>query len=121
MLTLVVFFILTMVSYPSSYGGEAQDLLAQGYASYQNNQWTAAIGPLERAVQLYPGYAEAHHLLGLVLTHLGKDDQAITALKRSIEAYPQFSQAYLDLGLVYQKQAKYELAERAFRQALMGG
>src|SRR5690606_4588740 len=101
-----------------SRAGEAQDLLTEAFSAYQQQQWASAIPPLERAVALYPGYAEAHHLLGLVLTNLEKPEKAIMALKRAVEAYPHFAQAWLDLGFIYQQQSQFDKAEQAFSLAL---
>ena len=109
--------IVTLNFTPASHAGKAQDLLSQAYSAYQQEQWKSAQKPLERAIQLYPGYADAHHLLGLVLVQLNQPDQAITALQHAIKAYPSFAQAYLDLGFVLQDQKQFEQAEQAFRQA----
>ncbi|MEJ2232182.1 MAG: tetratricopeptide repeat protein, partial [Nitrospirales bacterium] len=98
--------------------GEAQDLLGQAFSAYQQQQWTSAIAPLERALVLYPGYAEAHHLLGLVLNNLEKSDKAIIELQRAVEAYPHFAQAYVDLGFLYQQQSQFQKAEQSFQLAL---
>ena len=73
--------------------GEAQDLLGQAFSAYQQQQWSSAIAPLERALALYPGYAEAHHLVGLFRNKLEKPDKAIIELQRAVEAYPHFAQA----------------------------
>ncbi|HSF10598.1 MAG TPA: hypothetical protein VLA60_14400, partial [Nitrospirales bacterium] len=75
---IAVFFLLTHIGMgsPSSQAGEAHDLLAQAFSSYEHQQWTAAIAPLERALTLYPGYAEAHHLLGLILNNLDQPAKA---------------------------------------------
>ena len=61
---------------PDIYAGEAQDLLSQAYSAYQQEQWTSAKSPLERAIKLYPNYAEAQHLLGLVLVQLNQPDSS---------------------------------------------
>jgi tetratricopeptide (TPR) repeat protein len=116
---LFLFFalILAFSPKPFSYAGQAQDLLAQAYTAYQHNQWSSAKAPLLRAIHLYPNYAEAHHLLGLVLTQLHQPEEAIAALQQSVKAYPSFAQAYVDLGFVFQDQGKFEQAEQAFRQA----
>ena len=71
---------------PCPHAGEAQDLLAQAYTAYQHNQWSSAKAPLERAIHLYPNYAEAHHLLGLILTQLHQPEEAIAALQQSVKA-----------------------------------
>ena len=117
-----LFLLLTLIlacnPKPFSYAGEAQDLLAQAYTAYQHNEWSSAKAPLERAITLYPNYAEAHHLLGLVLTQLQQPEQAIAALQQAVDAYPSFAQAYVDLGYVFQDQGQFDQAEQAFRQAL---
>jgi adenylate cyclase len=43
---------------------------------------------MRRAVELNPNYATAYHWLGLVLSFLGKDDEAKAAMERALELDP---------------------------------
>jgi len=107
-----------LLQYQIVKAGEAQDLFRQAYQSYQQQQWAEALLPLEQALAQYPGYAEAHHLLGLLYSKQDKLDPAIQEFRRAVEAYPTFAQALLDLGYTYQQASRHQEAEQAFQQAL---
>jgi tetratricopeptide (TPR) repeat protein len=103
---------------PPTFGGEAQDLMGKAYGSYQAQQWDSAVAHLEKALAIYPRYAEAHHLLGLIYSQTGKPDQAVRHLQKAVEAYPAFAQAFLDLGYAHQQTARLREAESAFTKSL---
>jgi tetratricopeptide (TPR) repeat protein len=70
----------------------------------QGQQWHQAQSHLQRAIQLEPEYAEAHHNLGWTLLNIRHQDRQAKVLRNIHLAY---GQAYK----LYQKQSKIELAK----------
>ncbi len=50
--------------------------------------WTAAESALRKAIELNPSYALAHRMLGIVLSHLRRNEEAGAAAKRARELDP---------------------------------
>lgn len=73
---------------------EIDGLLAEAHAALGfvrfrfDWDWTAAAAALRRAVELNPGYATAHHWLGMLLTALGRADQALESIDQALASDP---------------------------------
>jgi len=59
------------------------------------------VNELERAIQLNPNYATAHHWLGLALATLRQSDRSIGELKRALELDPLSMIINADLSIIY--------------------
>ena len=75
----------------------------------QQGQWSQAHSLLERAVQLKPEYAEAHHNLGWVLLNIKGQDG-------NVKNFREMWSAYRKAVELYSQQQKYDLAQ-AVKQA----
>lgn len=75
---------------------EAWTLL--GLIERRLGHYTAAEDASRRAVQLRPGFASAHQILGTALHCQGKLDAAITGYRRAIELAPGDAQSHYLLG-----------------------
>jgi tetratricopeptide (TPR) repeat protein len=79
--------------------------------------WAAAEAALRRAVVLDPNYPFEHLLLGVVLSHMGRHDEAAAAIRRARELDP-LSAAYQALsGQVAFNARDYQAAIQFGRQA----
>jgi TolB-like protein/Flp pilus assembly protein TadD len=76
------------------------------------------ISELERAIQLNPNYATAHHWLALPLMAIGQSDRAIIEGKRAIELDPLSLICNADLGWIYFNARRYDEAEAQARKTL---
>ena len=114
------FILLCLLGGPRpSFADEALNLFNQAHSHIQKGQYEDAAQSLKAAIKLFPRFAEAHHLLGVVyFTGFSQPDSAIASFKQAIAFYPNFSRAHHDLGIVFQHQKKYANAERAFQKAL---
>lgn len=106
--------------FPSmAFGDDASDLFNQAHENVAKQDYKQAVQTLKSAIEMYPRFAEAHHLLGIVyFTGLKQPDKAVSALKQAITHYPNFARAYLDLGTVLLHQKKTADAEAAYQKAL---
>ena len=78
---------------------EAQALFNQGALHSNNGEFQQAAESLKQALEIFPRFAAAHHLLGVVsFSGLQQPDQAVTHLKKAVELHPNFARAYFDLG-----------------------
>ncbi len=77
-----------------------------------------SIRELERAIELNPNYATAHHWLALPFMGLGQFDRAIAEGKRAIELDPLSRICNADLSWVYFNSRRYDDAEAQARKAL---
>ncbi len=59
-----------------------------------------AISDLNRAIDLYPTFSQAHYNLGNLLAMSGKYPEAYEAYSRAIEHQPSFAEAYYNRGVV---------------------
>jgi tetratricopeptide (TPR) repeat protein len=84
-----------------------------------NSRWKAA-GEFRKAIQLDPGYPEAHKRLGdlLVTSPRRMYDQAIQAYARALELAPDYAEAMVGLGDARQAKGQYDEAIQEYRLAL---
>jgi tetratricopeptide (TPR) repeat protein len=72
----------------------------------------------QKAIALYPQYAEAYQLLGVVHLEGGKLQEAEPELQKSTEIEPNLSTAHFALGVCRNLMAKYAEAETALLRGL---
>ena len=85
----------------------AGDFYQQAISAIQSKDFQQADSLLQQAINEFPAYAEAHHLLGIVLFQRTQDaNKAIPALKQAVYLNPTFAQARYDLGLLLLKQER---------------
>ena len=66
---------------------QAHATLGLAYANYDHD-WPAAESEYRKAIALDEKYATAHHWYGLLLTALGRSDEAVAELRRAAELDP---------------------------------
>jgi tetratricopeptide (TPR) repeat protein len=72
----------------------------------------------QKAIELYPQYAEAYQLLGVVHLEGGKFGEAEPELQKAVEIEPHMSTAQFALGICRNQMAKYADAETALLRGL---
>lgn len=72
----------------------------------------------ERAIELDPGYADAHCNLGSVRYNQNRRDEARRCFERAVELVPGHVEANLNLGALYEEDGRDERALRHYRSAL---
>jgi type IV pilus assembly protein PilF len=72
------------------------------------------------AVRKKPDYAEAHNNLGIVLSHLGRGDEAIREFEAAASnvLYPTPEIAYYNLGEEYRSRKDFRKAEEMYRRSI---
>ena len=90
----------------------------KGNAAYSNGDLEQAEQHYRRAVNLNPGYAEAHNNLALVLGAQQKYLEAEKHFLRAIAAKPDLSNAYFNLGCLFVDTGRTTDAAVQFRKTL---
>ncbi|HTC49111.1 MAG TPA: tetratricopeptide repeat protein [Candidatus Aquilonibacter sp.] len=84
-------------------------------------QWQKAIDHLNRAVELYPGYAQAYTNLGVMYARLGQPEKEREALQKAINANSHFAPAFLNLARLEMRVHNFPAAETDLKQAVSFG
>ena len=76
------------------------DLLDEAQRDIDQNQFEAAITPLQKVLADQPNFAYGHFQLGYVYTALKKSKEAQTEYQRAAAIDPKMSAAYVNLGML---------------------
>jgi TolB-like protein/Flp pilus assembly protein TadD len=96
---------------------EAHASLAWATAHYDYDLTTAE-KEFERAMEMTPRYATAHHWFGMVLGIMGRYEEAYTELQRALRLDPQWSNVHFGLAFVYWCGRRYDQAIERCNKAL---
>lgn len=88
---------------------EAHASLAWATAHYDYDLTTSE-KEFERAIEMNPRYATAHHWFGMFLGMMGRYEEAYTELQRALRLDPQWSNLHFGLAFVYWCGRRYDHA-----------
>jgi Flp pilus assembly protein TadD len=91
---------------------EAKVEFEAGQLNINSNNYSDAIPHLEKAISLYPRYAEAYQLLGVAHLQLNHGAQAESSLIKAIEIEDRMPKAQYLLGVLYAMTSRANLAEK---------
>lgn len=77
-----------------------------------------ALMPLQQAIALSPGNADAHGILGDTLMDLGRPGEAEASYRRALEIRPDLVAVHCNLGGLLRELGRLEEAEACYRHAL---
>jgi len=103
---------------------EIDNTLAEAHASLGMTlmgyawDWAGAEREFQRAIELDPNYATAHHWYAILLSATGRSEQAIVSLKRAQELDPLSLIISADVGLQLHFARRYDEAIEQVRKAL---
>jgi tetratricopeptide (TPR) repeat protein len=89
-----------------------------GQKSMQAQDAAGSVQHFQKAIELYPQYAEAYQLLGVMYLQGGKLAEAEPQLQKATDIEPNLSTAYFALGVCRNYMAKYPEAETALLKGL---
>jgi tetratricopeptide (TPR) repeat protein len=78
----------------------------------------AAVGQMEKAVELYPGLDAAWNMLGYVYSALDRHDEAVRAHRRYVELLPDEPNAHDSLAEILMKAGNFEESISEYERAL---
>jgi tetratricopeptide (TPR) repeat protein len=95
----------------------AKQALDAGLKSAEEGKTPAAIDNMRKAIQIFPGYFDAHLQLGNVFLKTDQLQEAIAELDKAREINPNDERAYQSFGLLLMKQKNYAVAVAVFAEA----
>ena len=103
---------------------EIDDTLAEAHTSlafikaHYDWDWSGAEREFQRAIELNPTYADAHHFNGIALAQMGRLDEAVAELKRALELDPLSLGINRDWGMAFYLSRHYDQAIEQYRKTL---
>jgi len=82
-----------------------------------HQDFTKAVQSLNRAIAIYPAYADAYNNLGVIYARLGDRDRERDALQKAISINDRFAPAYVNLGRMNIATGDFPNAESALTKA----
>ena len=70
----------------------------------------------KQSIEMHPENVFLYNFLGLVLSELKRNEEAINIFNQGIKIDKNFSLLYNNLGIIYQFQKKYKKAKLAFKE-----
>ena len=93
---------------------EAKTEFEAGQFNVNSNNYSDAIPHLQKAIDLYPRYAEAYQLLGVAHLQLNHGPEAESSLVKAVEIEDRMPRAQYLLGVLYARTSRANLAEKPF-------
>jgi len=97
---------------------DASGLVNEGTALLRSNKNKEAADKLAQAIQIAPGFADAHHDYALALVKLGRPQDAIKEFRTALSINSNLASAWLSLGGTYQSTGKIDDALLAYHEFL---
>ena len=91
---------------------EASKEFDAGQKAVNGNDFAAAIPHLQKAISVYPRYAEAYQLLGVAQLQMNQGAQAESSLVKALEIEDRMPRVQYLLGIIYAKTKRANLAEK---------
>ncbi|HYV39537.1 MAG TPA: tetratricopeptide repeat-containing glycosyltransferase family protein [Gemmataceae bacterium] len=94
------------------------EIFTLAYRHHQNGAYAQAEQLYSQVLQMDPGHADAHHLLGVLAYQTGRFDQAIASIHKALALTPTAAHYHSNLGLAYRALRQFDQAVVCFREAL---
>ena len=91
---------------------EAKTEFEAGQNAINTDDFSGAIPHLQKAIELYPRYAEAYQLLAVAQLQMNQGSQAEASLLKGLEIEDRMPRAQYLLGVLYAKTNRANLAEK---------
>ena len=98
--------------------GIAREHYYQGVFYGKQENYHEAILELEKAIALYPAYADAYNALAVIYHRQKEYQKSIDQYLLAIEANPAHAKARTNLAMIYNEQKQYQKALRQLEKAL---
>ena len=86
------------------WGHEAKAAYQEAVRAYSQHRDPEALDAVTRALSIYPNYAEAHFLLGLIAIRQNRVAEATEVFQKAVSIYPNFAEARYHVAAVLRQQ-----------------
>jgi tetratricopeptide (TPR) repeat protein len=97
---------------------QARLFLDHGQTYARDGQWRAAIALYKNALDINPGLADAHFLLGVAYHQRNDNRHAVSALRRAGELDPRSARIFYNLGVAYAHTGEMAKEIAAYKRAI---
>jgi len=98
--------------------GEAEYLVRQAQERAMIGDHSSAVNYLKKAIDKYPGYAEAYTLLGNCEDCLDKKEDAIASYDKALQIDPSHADAWFNKGMTLKKLGKTKEATQCIEKSI---
>jgi tetratricopeptide (TPR) repeat protein len=105
-------------AYLKDHPGSSKAHYDLGYIQFRTHNMGASIKELSKSVELNPANAEAHKILALDCSIIGRDDLAEVELQEAARLKPESGEIHYFLARTYYTRAVYPLAKSEFQTAI---
>ncbi len=98
---------------------QPQSDASQIAALMAKQQWNDALARADASLARSPHDAQVRFQRGVILSELGRKDDAATAFEALTQDFPELPEPYNNLGVLYAGQGKYEAAREQLRKAII--
>ena len=85
---------------------------------FHKGDYKKALEEAGKAIEIYPGYKEAHYCLGTTYNKIGQHDKAVTEFISALRIHPRYPSALLNLGISYHYLKQYERAIQVYKDLI---
>lgn len=96
----------------------AESFYSQGLGILSRDEYARALTYFEKAVEIFPNYAEAWYQAGFCYGMLGRHAEALRATRQAARLRPEWEQTYVNIGASSFALGQYKEAADAYRQAI---
>lgn len=96
----------------------AEQFLQQARDFHQQGQMQTALDLYRSAVKANPRFADAHTGLGLALTQVGMDAEAVEHLEKAVKLEPTSAEAICNLAMAHRSQGRLDEALKCYERAV---
>ncbi len=97
---------------------DAKSAFDKGQAAVAEKKSVLAIAHFTKAIEIYPGFYDAHLALAQLYLDSNELEKAEAAFRQAMTVNPKGVRAMVSLGEVYRRQKKYEPAQKVLADAL---
>ena len=97
---------------------EARNENEKGRAAVAENKSNEAVSHFKKAIEIYPGFYDAHMSLAQIYMDGSQWEKAEASLRQALKIMPKSIAAMVSLGEVYRRQKKYTEGEKVLEEAL---
>jgi len=99
-------------------GGQAQEYNRRAIGLAGQGRIDEAIAQLSKALEIDPGFAEAHYNMGNAMTAKGRLDEAVSHFSKAVKLKPGYAEAHNNMGIALARQGKLDKAISSFSEAV---
>jgi tetratricopeptide (TPR) repeat protein len=92
--------------------------LADARALMKEGKMTQALERIDRYIAARPGDAQGPFTKGLILSEMGRSQEAIQVFARLTENFPELPEPYNNLAVLYAREKQYDKAQTALETAI---